>query len=558
MICHNIRVIVSQQIVLQDTPPDMYSPKELEGEVDHSFFDSDGDVEDSGTYKEQNGEIRSKISYLAIKEPFIKPDAPQSKNISGSDRSNAGTKDSPLDLIPQPHPEEESQGVWVGDKRSRSSSISSTKSEDGSGAEVSSIHSKISSDIQAVSSAEEQEENTDDEEDGYHQSQDESEEEPGRLPGPRLMPGAKGAPHSPPKKPVRKPHHRSLSPSSSSSGSETDDSYSSGESCSSESSLSVDKVQPRSPDAKPRLPNTQTFTSCSPKRRPHRQGLAAASEVLHSTAAAMEEEEDTVTDVTPLSTPDGSPVQSLDLGFGSDSMVLEAECQGTRGGGVRQYQYQGSRGGGVTGGLSCQPAEEERSSCDPDLDIALLSHLGSDLAIQCPSRGRNRKNYSFNNAEVRHIDRENQRLLRQLSFRSRPRSTGATSTTSSSVRRSTGRGACPPPARLYHSALNRQREQQRIEKENLAFLRRLESARPTRGMKRAEQLADYQRQAGYLGTTTPFSATDRSASKMELNSTRMSPGISPRPGSTNRHQSAGSVNSSSLLPRPVREEGPRS
>ena len=57
-----------------------------------------------------------------------------------------------------------------------------------------------------------------------------------------------------------------------------------------------------------------------------------------------------------------------------------------------------------------------------------------------------------------------------------------------------------------------------------AFLRRLESVRPTRGMKRAEQLADYQRQAGYLGIATSLSAMDRSPSKMERTSSRTSPG----------------------------------
>ncbi|KAK6325051.1 cilia- and flagella-associated protein 97-like [Coregonus clupeaformis] len=54
-------------------------------------------------------------------------------------------------------------------------------------------------------------------------------------------------------------------------------------------------------------------------------------------------------------------------------------------------------------------------------------------------------------------------------------------------------------------------------------------------MKRAEQLADYQRQAGYLGIATSLSAMDRSPSKMERPSSRTSPGKSPSPGSTNHH-----------------------
>lgn len=67
------------------------------------------------------------------------------------------------------------------------------------------------------------------------------------------------------------------------------------------------------------------------------------------------------------------------------------------------------------------------------------------------------KNYSFSSEEVRHIDRENQRLLKELSRQ-------ASKSKSKSLTPKKTNGA---PSRLYHSALNRQREQQRIERENL-------------------------------------------------------------------------------------------
>ncbi|KAK6325048.1 hypothetical protein J4Q44_G00043900 [Coregonus suidteri] len=289
--------------------------------------------------------------------------------------------------------------------------------KDGSGAEeVSSIHSKSSSDSRMASSAEEQEEDADDDEDGYHQSQDESEEESRRPPGPRLIPGPNGTQHGIPKKPVRKLHHRSLSLSSTSSESATDESYSSGESCSSEPSHSVDMVHTGSPEPspKPRLPTHQTSVPSSPRRRPPRLGSSAPREMPHTTAA-LEEEEDTVTDVTPLSTPDVSPAQSLDLGVGR--VVVEEEGVRPGGVGVRQQQHRGTEGSAPTGNLSSIPQEEEEEggSWNPDAEEAFLSRLGSGLAIDCPSGGRNRKNYSFSNDEVRQIDRENQRLLRQLS-----------------------------------------------------------------------------------------------------------------------------------------------
>lgn len=83
--------------------------------------------------------------------------------------------------------------------------------------------------------------------------------------------------------------------------------------------------------------------------------------------------------------------------------------------------------------------------------------------------GRNRKNYSFTNDEVQRIDRENQRLLRELSRLSpglRPGSVAGKKTHSASN--------CPLN-RLSHSALNRQREQQRIERDNLVSVLSLNS-----------------------------------------------------------------------------------
>lgn len=86
--------------------------------------------------------------------------------------------------------------------------------------------------------------------------------------------------------------------------------------------------------------------------------------------------------------------------------------------------------------------------------------FGERLVFRCPG-GRNRKNFSFTNDEVRSIDRENQRLLRELSRLSSGSRAG-----SSSGKKSRGAGSSPC-IHLSNSALNRQREQQRIKKENL-------------------------------------------------------------------------------------------
>lgn len=111
-----------------------------------------------------------------------------------------------------------------------------------------------------------------------------------------------------------------------------------------------------------------------------------------------------------------------------------------------------------------------------------------------------RMNMSFSNDEVRRIDRENQLLLRNImdqptsvpnpekrtkSARSRTRSYGASS------------AARPASGHISHSALLRQKEQRRIEIENMKFLQRLESAKPTNGLQRNTQVKDFLKQQQY-------------------------------------------------------------
>ncbi|XP_053311194.1 cilia- and flagella-associated protein 97 [Spea bombifrons] len=211
-----------------------------------------------------------------------------------------------------------------------------------------------------------------------------------------------------------------------------------------------------------------------------------------------EESEDTVTDVTPLSTPDISPIQSFDLAATSATLKNKVKRQEN----ISQEIYDPEQ--------KPNPKILE-DAMDLNQLLKAFMHLDKkdhqNLAVQHPEMGR-RKNYSFTNEEVRHIDRENHRLLKELSrMASKPR----------------GKSLTPPkpsatPVRLYHTALNRQREQQRIERENMALLKRLESVKPTVGITRTEQLMDYQRQAGYLTSTS--SRSGRSMSRISSSSSK--------------------------------------
>ncbi|XP_069833836.1 cilia- and flagella-associated protein 97 [Dendropsophus ebraccatus] len=197
----------------------------------------------------------------------------------------------------------------------------------------------------------------------------------------------------------------------------------------------------------------------------------------------VDESEDTVTDVTPLSTPDISPIQSFDIAATSEALKAKVKRQEN----VRQESYETENNG--------KPDPKAlQDAMDLNQLLKAFMHLDKKdqerFSLDHPSVIP-KKNYSFTNEEVRQIDRENQRLLKELSRQA----------TKSKGKSLTPKRLNTTPTRLYHSALNRQKEQQRIERENLALLKRLESVKPTVGMTRSEQLMDYQRQAGYLSST---------------------------------------------------------
>ncbi|XP_053189980.1 cilia- and flagella-associated protein 97 isoform X2 [Scomber japonicus] len=195
------------------------------------------------------------------------------------------------------------------------------------------------------------------------------------------------------------------------------------------------------------------------------------------------ESDGSVTDVSPLSTPDISPRQYLDL---NHTGVKDRS---------RKKQQQESV---PSTGLSNRHHDEDS---DPDVEeCSLISEiqLGGKVVFSCPGR-RNRKNFSFTNDDVRRIDRENQRLLRKLSRIS------PTSRPGSAAGRKSHTGNDLPVVQHSHSALQRQQEQQRIERDNLDFLKRLESVKASPGLKRSEQLADYQRLSEYpVGPPPPI------------------------------------------------------
>ncbi|KAK6172805.1 hypothetical protein SNE40_016391 [Patella caerulea] len=138
--------------------------------------------------------------------------------------------------------------------------------------------------------------------------------------------------------------------------------------------------------------------------------------------------------------------------------------------------------------------EENLNQCE-NLDLNVLidavSELEKDKRIKAntrrvmfaPHERQSRENnYSYSKERAKLIEKENQRLLNEILHSVDNRDRPATRSQYAPVIR-----------RMTPSAINRERQQRKIEAENLALLRRLQKAKPTRGMSKAEQDQQYKK-----------------------------------------------------------------
>ncbi|XP_047434452.1 cilia- and flagella-associated protein 97 [Mugil cephalus] len=488
----------------------MFNPSELEGEVDHSFFDSDCDegTGDGGKRMEKGSKAEKESTHTKRIERNAKDDISPKTNKTRINLKRV---------------ENDSSNRIENKERSRLPSVSSVSCvsdevvrghADGDGG--SNLHKRANGSFMALL-ADAREAN-----DIYTESGSETEEEALSF---NVSKKSKNKP--PPKKLLRSRQTRSPSPTSTDTSADAD----------SESSYTGSSR--RSSSESPTLPRPNRSSSCSGVRR---RGSEGSQDLLNT---CTDESEDTVTDVSPLSSSDTSPLQSLDLKH--TEVETEVEERSRKEQQQQQQHPQQEEESVPSSGLSHMHHAPEDSDQDvDDCSLSLESQLGSKLVIHHPG-GRNRKNYSFTNDEVRRIDRENQRLLRELSRVSpgpRPRS---------AVGMKTHVASNSSLIRLSHSALNRQREQQRIERDNMAFLKRLESVKPTPGMKRTEQLADYQRHVRYQGA--PLYPISMSTTGKERSSTR-TPSACPRP-TRSRTAFVGTDSSSAPVTRSKKLSAPR-
>ncbi|XP_067838697.1 cilia- and flagella-associated protein 97 isoform X2 [Heptranchias perlo] len=487
----------------------MDSDTNLDGEVDHSFFDSDGEQEG----RRSPGTARGR-------------EAPPSSSVNGSYPGSGGGEE-PRRLK---HKGERSQGAAgkysediledrgrPGSSSSSSSpptslssssaaSVSPSSSSSGKGAGLSGeprmtiTRSPNSSGDQAGSS-----------DDGNGKTGARPQSDPGSQ---RRVPGKQWS-HS---RSNEAAHSDPASNSDSDMISSTSDCPSSSPSGKRSSAFPKSQRRPK---------------SCSKSRKGQLKGFCQGKN-------EGEASEGTVTDVTPLSSPDISPIHSVNrckeskgdrkkssnkqenISQAVYSSLDTLSFDGEKGQGVekpwRQRQQREARSCNVSSkedSLEPKGLEQRHSqkilndATDLNQLLKAMMHLEKKelrkIVADFPTQ-RYRKNYTFSNEETKRIDRENQRLLQELT-RKATKPTGVTPKKSSA-----------PTVRVYHSTLNRQREQERIEKENLAFLKRLEAVKPTVGLKRSNQLLDYQRQMSFVESYSQRHRPSTSGSMSRLSS----------------------------------------
>ncbi|XP_012580469.1 PREDICTED: cilia- and flagella-associated protein 97 isoform X2 [Condylura cristata] len=429
-----------------------------DGEVDHSFFDSDFEeakkCDSNSVFSKQNDEQKEKLEKDtdSVNLKF----GVQKKGNYLTDKGNERKEKTPLEEHPVENDSMHTRNSSPLSTSSRSKKLNDATKEHKIHLPVPNRIPKIVKDVKGDSCTDEEE------------SSDDGKKHHGRS--------KSAKPSNNFKKSVSKKYPKSSSSSSlSSSSSSSDSDCSNAGSDASDSPLSLKK-------------HVSGITHLSPKQK-YKPGIKSTGTQPSNTKPRandfMEESEDTVTDVTPLSTPDISPVQSFELGASNDQKVKVKKQEN-----VSQEVY-GNVEDLKSNSKSLKSAKKGKEKHGPNLtskaamldsnldqrykqkvlhDTMDLNHLLKAF-LQLDKKGPQkphfdqpsvapRRNYSFTREEVRQIDRENQRLLKELS-----RQADKPGNKSTIPRRSVG-----PPPKLYHSALNRQREQQRIERENLEEL----------------------------------------------------------------------------------------
>ncbi|XP_071950436.1 uncharacterized protein [Antedon mediterranea] len=261
-------------------------------------------------------------------------------------------------------------------------------------------------------------------------------------------------------------------------------------------------------------------------------GSSSSSGNSSSSGTDDDSDSGSVTDVSPLQSPNST--NTLNKTFSCSDEELPQERPKTSKVNSRQRHIDGNakkskkesvRFAGVkkSNGHKSAPGSRWNESEAQELSMLLKAVLEMEEApktlVQMPGKQRSRPtsaksttsnastkslphkrmNMSFSNDRVRQIDRENQRLLKQIMSKSgvnlgnekarvmKPKKVVGSHINTNGTHRPV----------LSHAAMRRQREHRRIEIENMQILKRIESAKPTRDITKDALLEDHYRMTQY-------------------------------------------------------------
>ncbi|KAH3838026.1 cilia- and flagella-associated protein 97-like [Dreissena polymorpha] len=252
----------------------------------------------------------------------------------------------------------------------------------------------------------------------------------------------------------------------------------------SDSQSSDSEYSPKRHSSKGSKTNERVKSSKSRNGR-HSDESKQRGKLKRSTSSSFSNNSD-ITDVSPLESPENSP--------------RHAKRSDSRNGKTDKVQYEHF------------PDESADIKLETDqIDLSILMKCMADIDREKQQRLQNnsrrvmfaspdderkvKPNYTFSVGRAKMIEKENQRLLKQIM--SQMNTGPGTLKQTTTKPRGPKKAFEPAIQRLTPSAVNRMREQRRIESENMHILSRLQTIRPTRGISRKEQINEFERHMSY-------------------------------------------------------------
>ncbi|XP_041360216.1 cilia- and flagella-associated protein 97-like [Gigantopelta aegis] len=241
--------------------------------------------------------------------------------------------------------------------------------------------------------------------------------------------------------------------------------------------------------------------------------MSQYSEYSDASSRSGSSSDSDMTDVSPLTSPRNSPnKKKLHVQVQYKQMPLNDDSE--------EYEQRE-----VTGNEDIDLSILMKALCDHEKEKQVMANRRR--VMFAPPKKADGHNFTFSNDRATIIDRENQRLLNQLMQNVNPQP---------KQRHSCARYVFTPPQRITSSAVNRKREQQRIEMDNMAMLRRLQKITPSKGMSRNEQVKEFEKTTLYGVPVADVPHRKRVPSGLHASS-----------GLSQRSRSMNSVNSTSTM-----------